>query len=544
MSESGKWTVMLFSASDNDLSPPMVSQIKALKDAGFHPDVNVLVHFDPNEKGAPTRIFNVNHKRKADRRLPRVMIGDGNDPFVRNMVEDDITKTIDASRGAASRALNHALQTPDAISASKALENFLGFCVENHQADHYILILLGHGMIVANDAFLPDNNPDTGITLKELGTILKGFTDRAQETGGTLELLGLHSCSMSALEIAYQLKGTAKRMMASEGVAYPGSWPYRQLLKKVFNTVERAQQERTAVDIDDLIDKLYSLSLYNATDYLFAGISLDLSLCSLEREKVEAIKPALQTLVTRLKAGLEDTQDKRIQELILLAHWKSQSYWQENYTDLFDFCRCLAVGCDGANAQQRALRDACDAVIEQINQLVLRAENLGWKYQYSHGLSIYFPWCEPIDEGFVADSPINTQIAQDRKETRTQSVLENYRNYAFTKEFEEDSGESWLKFLNAYFKITKRDSRDKEDGTEGENEEILEVLGSIGSSSDPLSSALFPDPDDPGKTSGSTGVACACASIKNYPTKPVIIKGKSRNFSKLFISEGTFAAFE
>ena len=30
---------------------------------------------------------------------------------------------------------------------------------------------------------------------------------------------------------------------------------------------------------------------------------------------------------------------------ILLAHWKSQSYFQENYTDLYDFCFCLSDFC-------------------------------------------------------------------------------------------------------------------------------------------------------------------------------------------------------
>ena len=30
-----------------------------------------------------------------------------------------------------------------------------------------------------------------------------------------------------------------------------------------------------------------------------------------------------------------------MRKAILLAHWRSQSYWQESYTDIADFCFCL-----------------------------------------------------------------------------------------------------------------------------------------------------------------------------------------------------------
>ena len=61
-----EWTVMIFFAGDNSLSPLIVSQLKAIKDAGFHQDVDVLVHFDSNEAGVPTRIFDVNRERKEE----------------------------------------------------------------------------------------------------------------------------------------------------------------------------------------------------------------------------------------------------------------------------------------------------------------------------------------------------------------------------------------------------------------------------------------------------------------------------------------------
>ena len=52
-----KVTVMCFFASDNALSPLLISQLKSIKDAGYEQNTDVLVRFDPNEESAPTRIY-------------------------------------------------------------------------------------------------------------------------------------------------------------------------------------------------------------------------------------------------------------------------------------------------------------------------------------------------------------------------------------------------------------------------------------------------------------------------------------------------------
>lgn len=46
---------------------------------------------------------------------------------------------------------------------------------------------------------------------------------------------------MSAIEVAYQLKGTARFMIGSEGVSFIDSWPYRQMLKRILNFVDRTK---------------------------------------------------------------------------------------------------------------------------------------------------------------------------------------------------------------------------------------------------------------------------------------------------------------
>ena len=90
MANPKKWTQMFFFASDNPLAPVMISQLKAIKDAGYQENTNVVVYFDPNEAAIQTKLFDSNRKRRNKRNAPPSMIGDSNDPFVRNMIEDKI----------------------------------------------------------------------------------------------------------------------------------------------------------------------------------------------------------------------------------------------------------------------------------------------------------------------------------------------------------------------------------------------------------------------------------------------------------------------
>ncbi len=536
-SDPSGWTLMFYFGGDNALAPLMVSELKALKDAGFQLDTTVLAHFDPNELGAPTRVYDVNRARKKGSR--ESFIGDGRDPFVRNLNEDRVEpETLADEAGASTKRFKLALAGSDKTDVRESLTDFLGYCLENHRAAHYMLFLIGHGMIVGNDAFLPDDHvraqgeaggrpPAAALSLKQLEDILRPFGERARGEGGEFELLSLHSCSMSSAEVVYQLKGAARYMMATQGISFVGSWPYRQLLKKTFNAVEEAKGG--AVNVGELVNRLYDLSLHNATDFLSAGYSADLCLCRLEAGKVEGLKGPMQRLAESLKRGLEDGRGK---EHILLAHWKAQSFWQETYTDLFDFCRCLGESCAaelearGQGAEpQRAMKDACDSVMEAVRAVVKRSEAVGSKYQYAHGLSVYFPWSRPVED-------------VDR------GILKRYQeDYAFTTEMGEHT---WFSFLDSYFDKTLRKSRSEEDGVAR-----APATGSLKATEEAFLVALGPEPGSKpspemgSKPSPEVGASCGCPSIKNYPEQVVALPGDRRVRVKKFeVTQGAWEAFK
>jgi hypothetical protein len=225
----------------------------------------------------------------------------------------------------------------------------------------------------------------------------------------------------------------------------------------------------------------------------------------------------MRALTRALKQGLKD---RRGVELITLAHLEAQSYYQENYTDLYDFCLCLEKKCREGGRVQEYMKATCEAVRATLKDtntpdgLIVRSDFFGPLYQYSHGLSVYFPWAPPL---------------QDNPPLPGDDILLRYQDYAFTKELGDDS---WLSFLEEYFEATLRESREVEDDAyealkivaKAETGAKIGAAGNgtfIGSAAvgvDALDRKVSPELDDPGRKSSPelTSGGCGC-SVKNYP---------------------------
>lgn len=518
-----EWTVMFFFASDNTLSPSTLPQIKSIKAAGPPVNANVLVYFDPNKQGAPTRVFHINRDQTTG------TVDDAGDPVISVLSSDYVSPEEIKKAGEASKEFAASLEKTDSLEATNALRQFLNYCREAHAAEHYILFLVGHGLVVGRDAFLPDDNPDSAVGLTTLGRILQDFNDQIGDAG-KLELIGMHSCSMSAVEVAYELKNKARYMLGSQGISFVGSWPYRQLLTTIYNDAGKGN-----VNVDELARSLHELTIHHSVDFMHAGYSSDICLCSLDAERIEALDEPVSKLSQALKKGVGEP---RCRDFIVMAHLKSQSYWQETYTDLFDFCFCLGRLCkepnsqlDGqlgnreTNANRIALIDACTAVIEVLTPEkggpIERVDYVGPDVQYSHGLSIYFPWSKPLAD-------------------ENDKVMGKYEGYAFTSTL--NQRHPWLSFLDEYFEKTMRFDRLTEE--ERFNHENSEFIGEEYKSLLAVALKSFPTEVEVGNrdfvsTSAlegkitppdSTGGACNCASPKNHPRKFSLSPGAATVF--------------
>jgi hypothetical protein len=608
--ETKEWTLMFYFASDNPLAPSIVSQLKALKDAGFHPEANVIAHFDPHTTNTPVHIFDVNLINKLKARGKAQVGFRANDPFVRNLVLDKLWGDAELAKGETIKQRIHNLlngsngngrrdgnatgydvavqeiefnppiPSPEMCREQpprESLSSFLDFCRREYPARHYILFILGHGLVVGNDLFLLDEHaplssssvdaedrpqtqvasngrpgssnaedkreprPQNSLLLKDLGEVLREFKKSIAEDS-QFELIGFHSCSMSGLEVAYELqgaadepqasadepqgangelreaaralRGTANYMLASQGPAFVGSWPYRQILIRVFNDLEEKKTAWTEMDVKEMLKRMFYYCLYNSHDFQLAGYSFDLCLCDLN--KVTEIKGPLDALVSALIEGLADPV---VKERILLAHWDAQSYWTENYIDLYDFCFCLKKRCGFAASVLATppavlpdILSACENIMEKLTRgvegaddgIIVRSEFAGPSYQYSHGLSLFFPWSQPVGSDFW-----------DKQ----------YEKYRLITDASTET--SWKKFLEEYFKRTMRDPHAQEKdlresvvaGRSSLDGDLLDkVTGLIFSESGQLSKGGGNDATGKGGGNDASGDDCTCPSIKNYPS--------------------------
>jgi cysteine peptidase C11 family protein len=537
-----EWTLMFYFASDNELASAVVSQLKALKDAGYHHEVNVLAHFDPHVLNTPTHIFDINIVNKVQDPNGSQVGFSTEDPFVRNLVLDKLWRggrdpennirliardhaegRIKGVRRKRSKTGYYDPPIPEAKMAKEqspkeAFKQFLRFCRENYPARHYILIILGHGEIVNANVFLADDNSDEqpqSLALKELGDVLGRFSTaiRKQKHPGELELVGFHSCSMNSLEVVYEIEGSAKYMLASQGPSFVGSWPYKQLLIKLFKDLQDCKE----LVVKDLVTKMYSYCFYNNYDFQLAGYPFDISLMDLSR--VANTRAPIRRLGKSLTAALKN---KVARELIQLAHLQAQSFSDENFIDLFDFCFCLNTKC--VELEDPALDDivkATGAVMgalrppflkngekktdgEEDGKLVMASAFAGPAFQYSYGASILFPWAEPVRAKSWSDDYCQSQLHRKT---------------------------GWMSFLQAYFKETQRQTRAEEHKladlrpeNNGFNRalstKLLSMLEEIGVRGQFHGELAKPGPDHPlGKfgPDDPMGAACTCAPLKNYP---------------------------
>ncbi|HEV2706166.1 MAG TPA: clostripain-related cysteine peptidase [Pyrinomonadaceae bacterium] len=580
--EVREWTIMFYFASDNPLGPEIVSQLKSIKQAGFHPDANVIVQFDPHPENASTHIFDINRINKlkaqlrSDKKLQDVetlgtdataeqkkealinyKIGylgyHPNDPYTWNVMEDKLWRDEEDANGKPIRErVEEELAREEGISykqpkpAYKAkrkynakepspkvsLQNFLNFCAREYPARHYMLFILGHGVVVGNDIFLYDEHADeNSLTLKGLREVLEKFKTCAEEVvpDAEFQLVGFHSCSMSSLEVAYELEGTFNYMLASQGPSFVGSWSYRQVIMRVLNDLKRKVAFNHPVtgrnQVRKMLTKIASYCHFNSYDFLVAGYSSDLCLCDLNcmAEVKEQVRTLSLALIEALRSG-----DTWTTERIVLAHWDAQSHWQENYTDLHDFCFCLRrrLSDEAGNTPQHPsqlvkLDAACKAMMtaleketeirsegkkdddddavemkEEKKRFIVRAGYTGPWSQYSHGVSVFFPWSQPIRVEF----------------------LNQYENYKFVQHYA--MGESWLDFLLEYFERTERPTRVEEESgghipAPTIEKAMMEEFAYLGLR-EAGQSATLDQTEKPGSHS-TTGDGYGYPSLKNHP---------------------------
>lgn len=205
---------------------------------------------------------------------------------------------------------------------------------------------------------------------------------------------------------------------------------------------------------------------------LVGGRSIDIAAWNLE--KVKDVAENFNELArvfnkhfairTKVESGSLEDDDIAVfwelKKILLQAHYNAQTYMNEQCVDLKDFCKLLIIESlfvlnrnDLKPAFTEIIRK-CKAVIASIDDCVIQSGFSGDEYQYSNGISVFFPWSHLTMEltnyryQYLIFSQGDLRPADEERRD-----LNNYYEY-------EGVGKDWYFFLMNYlYNVTLRQTR-------------------------------------------------------------------------------------
>ncbi|HKE55821.1 MAG TPA: clostripain-related cysteine peptidase [Pyrinomonadaceae bacterium] len=434
-----EWTIMIYMAGDNNLAVDMayaMEQIKGVADAGAE-SPNLFVYYDGNSPSIPTLYCDFSESRK-----PR---------YVRSYKVPNKLYPV-------------AKKENENAADPRAILNFIDWCVnkvevENdgeitfgRRAEKYALIFSGHSLGFQDIGLFKDETSGKSMNMKDFYAVLLGVVNTKENLekeakknqwdddvreivttvllGQKLDILGFDSCVMGMLEVGYQFYNVARTMIASEGSVPSAGWTYA----KILGLLARGTRDVETRDVAGLFVKEFVRS---QDAYTVGGVSVDMAAWDLC--EFESLAKAFDELSGALLACFKDEECRvyrQMERVILQVHWKCQSYMFDQNVDLGDFCELLDRECglvaDELGAADdvdllKAVQKACRHVLKQLQRAVILSGFSGGSYQYSNGVSVFFPWSR---EGYEVS----------RK---------NYESMWFAKEVSRKQL-SWKDFLKKY----------------------------------------------------------------------------------------------
>ena len=305
------------------------------------------------------------------------------------------------------------------------LYNFISFCLEKYPAERYMVVLSGHAGGTERDYLLKDESSAHSLTFNELQQVFKQI--KRDRHGKLIDIVGMDNCLMSMAEICYELRDVAEIVVGCESFSPVSGWPYREILERLCKDFGKPKLPRGKSGTVEAAKAIVEEYVNFYATYWMSGLSVTQS--ALDVPKVETLRRLVNELAQTMEEELVAESKKkpgkpakhRVENSLLLAHWEAQSYNGEQYVDLYDFCDCLQKRVPSPEIAKR-----CETLKKFIaTEFVLKSCYCGAIYQYSYGVSIYFPWA---------------------------NIAPAYWNLDFVDE----KAPGWGSFLKAYTRLTRR----------------------------------------------------------------------------------------
>ena len=326
-----KWTVLLYSASDNNLVSFMSSDVNELEAVGSDANTNLVVQFDP--RGGECKRYLL--EKDSD---PNVI----NSPMLSNMGQVD-------------------------MADPRTLAEFIKWGEQNYPAEHYVLIISDHGN-GWKGAISDDSAHGSWMDMPE---IKAGLAAAQAETGIKLDVVGYDCCLMANTEVGYEMKDVANYLVASEQTEGADGWPYTRVFTgKVLQTLQRCLRDKIEID-----PREFAIKVVKSSD----GFPATKTMSATDLGQMPEFALVIDVLADKLMA----TQTPK--ETLKAIARSTQSFY--GFKDIGDFCTRII---NEPAISDQGLKTSAQLVLDILKTKVVIAEEHIPSYK-THGLTMEIP---------------------------------------------------------------------------------------------------------------------------------------------------------
>ena len=345
-----KWTVMVYSCSDNNLYRFMQDDLDEAERVGSNENLNTVVETSHQPIAGTVERLQLMPDQKKGLHSPRLQ---------------DLGKKYD-------------------MADPKALADFIEFGESKFPAEHYLLVVADHGG--GWQGACESESHDSWLTLPKLAQGLKMAQDA---TGRKLDGLGFDACLMGSTEVIHELAPYASYITGSEEVEGGAGWQYDDATGKLRNglTADLSHTNRNnRLSLSGVLQAAGSTSRSQATTprqmaeaivAMAKGHQQDLgTMTAVDTSKVSELTKALDGFGKAIiKTSVPSTQLSRVAD-------QTQKF--EEYYDLSDFAGKIASKFGKKDADLAQAASSVQAAVEGATVSEQHAE----KYPNAHGLTI------------------------------------------------------------------------------------------------------------------------------------------------------------
>lgn len=326
-----KWTVLVYMAADNTLDGDAPSDLNEMEAVGSTSEVAVVVQCDRLGRGNTLRY---------------------------EITRDDDPATVTSP-------VRENLGEPD-MGSPETLRAFLAWGQQQYPAEHYLLVLWDHGsgwdpVHRSTRAIAEDLSHDSMIAVTDLPRALDGVYP--------VDIIAMDACLMGMAEVAYEVRTTARYLVAASDLVPTKGYDYRRVLQPLADAPATAPR-----DLSTLIARE---AVASWADSQYGGCAaIDLSQMDAVARSLDDVSARLLTASRYYRAAAGDARSG--------AHILGGNS-QDVHADLYDYLDQLRDRTPDTTLHARI--DTAQTMIEAA--VVENATSPG--RTRVHGLAIYLP---------------------------------------------------------------------------------------------------------------------------------------------------------